>query len=240
MTNEELAVLAKTDQAALMELWKQNKGITHKVINRYRGFLDRNCAFDYEDLEQIAFEAFQEAVARFDESRGPFLHIFKLCLSNKIRRGLGIERKKSIENIVWLLPFDTPAPGGDDGSLTLADKLKDWDAVDPEEAALLDGMRADVRKAVERLPVKQSDIVKGYYFDGSTLRESADKVGVSPEWARHLLQRARRKLSRDPVLREYRPNYYRTKSVSKFLSSWSSVTEEEALRKIEWERHNRR
>lgn len=69
MTNEELVELIKNNidrQKNLLMLWDANKGVIHMAISKYAK------SVPYEDLEQSAFLAMNDAVNSYDSSKGSF------------------------------------------------------------------------------------------------------------------------------------------------------------------------
>jgi RNA polymerase sigma factor (sigma-70 family) len=70
-------------QENLTLLWTSNSGLTHKVLNRYRGLAD------LEDLQQEAFLALVKAVKYFDMAAGyKFTTFYPLVLQQHISRYL--------------------------------------------------------------------------------------------------------------------------------------------------------
>lgn len=234
MTNEELAILAKTDQDALLELWSQTKRFAFKIAQRYGGFLERNRAFDWEDLEQICFLALMDAVKRFDNERAGFLTTLKFRVMSHIRRALGVERKLSIESNFWVDSMDAPLTFKDGSSVDPHEAIPDPDAPDPEAETVLVTMCEDVEDAVDRLSKRQQQAIRAFYCENRTMQEIAESMGITRGGVNSLITDARRKLRRDEVLRGYVPNYYRPCSVQRFMRSWTSSVEEEVLRKLAW------
>jgi len=234
MTNEELAILAKTDQDALLELWSQTKRFAFKIAQRYGGFLERNRAFDWEDLEQICFLALMDAVKLFDSERAGFLTMLKWRVMRHIRRALGVERKLSIESNFWVDSMDAPLTFKDGSTVDPHEAIKDPNAPDPEAETVLVTMCEDVEDAVNRLSKRQQQAVRAFYCENRTMQEIAESMGTTRGAVNSLITDARRKLRRDEVLRGYVPNYYRPGSVQRFMSSWTSSVEEEVLRKLDW------
>jgi len=240
MTNEELAIQAKNDEDAQLELWKRVQPFINGIIRRYHIILQRNRAFDFEDLKSIAFIAFMVAVKRFDENRAGFLTILKVCVLSQIRRALGLERKRPIENMVWMVSMDAPLLTRKGWALDPYEVVADSDAADPQTEAVNSAMRADVRAAVERLPPRQQAAIISKYYDNATLAETAEILGISRGGAADLVKRAQRTMARDPQLRGYSPNYYGNTGVKSFLETWTSSVEAEVLRKLAWERQQTR
>lgn len=234
MSNDELAILAKDDQDALLQLWGQTRPFALKLVWKYAPLLKRNRAFDIEDLVSLAFMGFHDAVLRFDADRGGFLTMMKFRVMSQIARSLGIERKKAIENAAVIVSLNAAPFGADDENMALEETIPDPDAPDPEAETVLVMMCEDVEDAVNRLSKRQQQAIRAFYWANRTMQEIAESMGITRGGVNSLITDARRKLRRDEVLRGYVPNYYRPGSVQRFMSSWTSSVEEEVLRKLAW------
>lgn len=99
--------------------------------------------------------------------------------------GLSIEKFQdllsdvSITTIVYLEDF---LPGGEDGSdknKRVMDFLRDGRAESALEAVELTEMKELLTDAIKRLPEKEKMVVYLYYYEGLTLREIGEVVGLS-------------------------------------------------------------
>lgn len=79
-----------------------------------------------------------------------------------------------------LLHLDHTVPGGEDGEVTLSERVKERDsAVLPAEAVEQQELIGTTRTAVAHLPEIQRTVVERYYFAGELLRDIADSLGVT-------------------------------------------------------------
>lgn len=93
MTNEELVEKIQVGEDVadnMLQLWQQNRGFIHKIVNQYKAFAE------VEDLEQEGYLGFSEAVRHYDPGKGvTFLHYASYWIKQYIVRyikGNGIVR----------------------------------------------------------------------------------------------------------------------------------------------------
>lgn len=84
MTNEQLVIRIKAgiDVADnMLQLWQQNRGFVHKIVNQYNAFAEE------EDLEQEGYLGLNEAVCRYNPDEGvTFLHYASYWIKQSIVR----------------------------------------------------------------------------------------------------------------------------------------------------------
>jgi RNA polymerase primary sigma factor len=88
-------------------------------------------------------------------------------------------------------------PIGDGAALTWADVLVDVDSSSPEDDARRSGARAIVLSLVSGLPDREAEVVRrrfGFEGDPETLEEIGDRMGVTRERVRQLVERALERL----------------------------------------------
>lgn len=91
LSNEELAQSIQNGvnvQACLELLYTRNRPIIRNIAKKYE------CFIDLEDSLQSAYFGLMDAVERFDETKGNFLHILCLCVSRAIR--LEVQKSRNI------------------------------------------------------------------------------------------------------------------------------------------------
>ena len=214
-----LANKAKNDPNALLLLWQGCSRYAYKVTTIYQQAAALNGAVDMEDLKQAAFLGFYEAVQRFEESRGDFLPLLSLCVRKACRAALGLRGRQRAEHYATI-SMETPISE----ELTIYDTLADPDASTPFEQA---EMRRDIENALQKLPEDTAAIIRQHDLQGLPLAQCGG------EKAMYLRREGFRKLRASPIIRAYKPVEFRYKSLAAFRRSWSSVVEDEVIRRID-------
>jgi len=144
--------------------------------------------------DQIADDAVQETgIVLLNELAGyrpthPFENWLWGVVKNKL---LELRRKK--RRFPGTLP---PFGESDDGSV-VSNAPADRHGQTPEQAALREEISERVRRCVKRLPYKLCQAIEGYELDndtGLTIKEVADRLGVTIDTFRSHLAQARRLL----------------------------------------------
>lgn len=157
MTNEELVKLYQEgNETALKELIEQNKGIVHKLVNRF--YIDGTCSIDREDLEQEGIIGLIMAAKRYDLdyiNRASFITYAVYWINQKISRFLKFRNTNNEVSIY------SPVPNAED--LTIEDSLQDkhnyYEAV--EEKIYRQEQRKELEGVMmEALSLKEREIVK--------------------------------------------------------------------------------
>jgi RNA polymerase sigma factor for flagellar operon FliA len=81
--------------------------------------------------------------------------------------------------------------GGDDE----ASEIPDSEATGPSAQAADRELHEKVRTVIESLPATLAVLIRTVYFEGFTLREAADSLGMSKSWASRLHAKALRQLA---------------------------------------------
>lgn len=101
----------------------------------------------------------------------------------------------------------TSVPIGDDGETILEDLIPD--ECDPIGGVIDRISMEEEKKAlwseVDRLPVREAEVIKSRYRDNLTLNQCGEALGVSSEMVRQLQEKALRKLRRPSVQRRLSP-----------------------------------
>ena len=223
----DLALKAKSDPAALLLLWQGVSRYAYKVTTIYQQAAALNGAVDMDDLKQAAFLGFYEAVQDFDPLRGDFLPLLSYGVRRACRAALGLRGRQRKEHYSTV-SLESPVPGTDD--LTLADMLEDESASTPFAIAEL---RQDVDKALRRLPLDMAAVIRLHDLEGLTITEAAEKCGCALNTASLRRKEGFRRLRRDRGLRAYKPVAFRYKSLAAFRRDWSSVVEDEVIRRLD-------
>lgn len=214
MTNEELAVLAKTgDQDAYTQLWLQVRRLVIRQALRVLRALGGERLADLDDLTQAGYLAMVSAVERFDPESGwkfttyltgALKTAFADCTGYRTVRG----RSDPIRHAVSL---DAPLSDEDEGTLSelVADPV---DRMDEADERMYRGWLHDTLEAIlSDLPELEEQTIRQRYYEGLTLREIGERSGVDPETARQWENKAMRKLRNPKVLSrlDLRTDFYR-------------------------------
>lgn len=216
------------DQKALLQLWQGVSRLACKIALQYKNAAALNGAADVEDLEQCAFLGFLEALEGFDPLQGNFPTYMGWHVRNACRRLLGLQGRERKEHY-HTDSLDAPVPGTED--ITLADTIPDETAALPFEQAEL---RADIEKALHRLPDSIESIIRLHDLQGLTMEQTAAAQDCTAIAARNRRREGLRKLRQDRGLRAYHePVRLRYKGYRQFQSDWTSVVEAEVIRRID-------
>jgi RNA polymerase sigma factor (sigma-70 family) len=94
--------------------------------------------------------------------------------------------------------------GRESAEQAVVDREPRADGPDPEQHAIGEIERADVRSAVASLALPYRVVVELYYFAGLSVGETAETLGLGEEAVKSRLLRARRLLARSPFLAAHR------------------------------------
>lgn len=232
MTNEDLALrFQHGDTEALGALWAGVERFARLVIRRY---VPAACA-DRDDFLQCAFIGVREAALAYD-GQGSFLTLMGWMVRRECRKALGLYGSK--REVEVCASLDAPVADGEDA---LGDLIPDDSLPSSTDAIELEELRRDVRAAVDALPEREAQIIRAHWFDGLTLAQAGQELGISVERTRQIERQALDRLRMNPVLRTiYRPpkrcTDLRQTGLAAFRNSRSSSVEREALSSIEAQR----
>lgn len=82
-------------------------------------------------------------------------------------------------------------PGSEQAALALADPS----ATPPPEQAAMEELCEKIRALINTLPAQAADLVRSTYFDGLTLQEAGQRLGISKSWASRLHTKALQQLA---------------------------------------------
>lgn len=228
MDIEYLAQLAKGgDREAMAALWLHVKPrACGLALRRYLRLAEMNGGMDADDLKQMAALGVVLAVDTYSPGECPFEGWMAYYIRRCCRQALGLTGRARAEHY-RKTSMDAPLP--DMENATLADALPDENAPDPCAMAELDGLRHDVLAAVERLPQPGKSIIRRCDLQGEPRWRVAQALGIP---AHALAARRRSGLLRlRRHLWAYAPDYSRHKSLAAFNTTWSSVVEDEVIRR---------
>ena len=220
MTNEELATCIKKggNDELIPLLWEKVRAFVYMTAERYFRAHSTTCAahgVDVWDIKQVGYIAFTEALKAFNPESGyKFLTYIRLPFRNAVNEVLGRRKKEDALNSA--VSLDMPVNDEDGDGCTLIDLQADaqsTDFVDRLEAALASEL---IRTEVEMLPDREKIVIEMYYFDGKTLQEIGDLLGVSYQRAREIRAKAERMLRQEPELRKLYNEHYKERYIPRW------------------------
>ncbi|MBM6914029.1 sigma-70 family RNA polymerase sigma factor [Gemmiger formicilis] len=221
--NNVLAQLARQgNSAALAQLWEINRPVLRRMFwqwyGRNRSIADA-AGLTLEDFEQEGFFAVKQAAEYHDPEKGAFLTSLHYFVLRQIREATykgggryvitedGRKVRVSAEPLNGAQSLDEPVPWDDDGEVTRADVTPDPAAAqafeDAERASYIQELRAVLGKALALLPDRQREAITRRFYEGLTLRQTAELDGVTPERIRQLEALALRAMRKNQELRRF-------------------------------------
>ena len=191
--------IKRGDAEAMRELWGNVRRLAYVIVRQYK----ETARTDADDLMQCAFFGMVDAARAFDESRGSFNSVLPWYIQKECAEELGIRTTKREPICISL---DAPLTDDEDGS-TLHAVLED-DSLQPIAAGLeREQLCRDVRAAVDRLPDVDATVIRAKWFDGMSIQEIGDMLGLSKGQVMRAQTRAFHTLRRDRTLMEYEPEW---------------------------------
>lgn len=221
--NNVLAQLARQgNSAALAQLWEINRPVLRRMFwqwyGRNRSIADA-AGLTLEDFEQEGFFAVKQAAEYHDPEKGAFLTSLHYFVLHQIREATckgggryvatedGRKVRVSAEPLNGAQSLDEPVPWDDDGEVTRADVTPDPAAAqafeDAERASYIQELREVLGKALALLPDRQREAITRRFYEGLTLRQTAELDGVTPERIRQLEALALRAMRQNQELRRF-------------------------------------
>lgn len=182
MISEELNKLvteAKAgEEAALMEVIRRFAPLKIKLIKKYFGY-----GLDWDDFLSEGDRLIIEAVADYDPAKNvPFEAYLKIRL-RYLYQNIRAKKKQ-------LIYLDQEIGDG----ITIADTLESDDP--PIDEPIIGKDESDeVREAINSLTERQKTIIELYYYQGKSIRQCAEIMGISYQTAVELKGRAVRSLT---------------------------------------------
>ena len=223
------------DPDALSAIWEAVKRLAFRIANQYRNAAAVRGGADAEDLAQCAALGVMEALQSYDPDKGTFTAWLGYHVRNACRECLGMIRNPESPLMVSL---DAPV-SADTEDLTIADTIPDEcaaQAIEATEDALENQqLRSLIDAALDDLPDDIAVTIRMHDLDGLPLQEAADRQGIPYNTAQQRRRTGFNRLrKRQELLHWYNiPNYHRYKSLTAFKESWSSVVEDEVIRKLD-------
>lgn len=196
MTDEELALRARDgDSNALLDLWNQKRGLVYTFASKRYSTLARygmTRGTELEDMMQCGFLALMRAVNYYDPQK-PFA--FSTYLGNTVKTEfdylLRTRDHSKIDALDNATSLDAPMTDEQDGN-TLENMIADTtDCFAAVEDKIFQEQQHDaIERVLSRIPENQKAAVRLRYFEGLSLKESAEKMGKTYNQLRVLMKNA--------------------------------------------------
>lgn len=213
------------------ELIQQFKGFLYKIIGNYAQECQRVVFADKEDLYQAAVIGLMNAQRLYDPEgcKVSFMqHAYRKIL-REIHKALGIQYvleggQYHYERVPTLASLDQPL--SEDTSTTLGETIPDTGET-IEEAAERTETAEVIRKTINRLPVKEREVMKAVFLDNKDGKEAAAALGITYAALNGRKHSAYTKLRRILEKRDlYNAHHI---GVKEYNRTWTSEVEKEAL-----------
>lgn len=205
-TNEELAMMIQDgDKARIPELWERVRGIYMQKAFRYYGthkpLCDR-CGVTVEDIQQQAFFAFLRSIEQYEpECELAFTSYINYPFQTEMQDLTRTRHSGQLQDCLnRCSSLDTPIETDEGTADTIGDFVPDPAALDFVELLDAQSVGAMIRNEVQQLPEREREIICAYFFDGQTLGQIADRLGVSINAISQHKKRGLVKLSRRRAL----------------------------------------
>ena len=186
------------------ELWEQKRGLIIWFAKQYySSFSFSGIALGVEfetekgkrkyleDFEQAGFLGLAKAVQYYDSERnGSFNELLRLCLLGEFQSiSIGRSIKQRKDPLLRCLSLDIPINEDDPEGATRSDFVPDYrdEIADADERVYQEQLHDALERVLNTLPEKQAQAIRLEYWDGCTLKETAERMGCSTvERARQL------------------------------------------------------
>lgn len=230
-TNAALAALAAAGNSfALGQLWEVNKGFVRRQLwqwyEKNKPVAD-NAGLSFEDLVQEGYFAVDYAAKHYSAEQGSFTTYLSYALLKQIRtatcgehtRGVITEDGRrvavSANPLNECTSLDTPV--GEDGSDTALGDLQEDPAAahefqQAENEIYNEELHAALEEALNKLTLRQADIIRRHYFGGKSFAEIAREDGTTLNAARNHEVTAFIALRQNPALVRWHDDIISTKA----------------------------
>lgn len=175
--NQLVAQAKAGEEEAVMEVIRRFAPLKIKLIKKYFGY-----GIDWDDYLSEGDRLILESVADYDANRGVPLESYLKIRLRYLYQNIRAKKKQ-------LIYLDQEIGDG----ITIADTLESDDA--PIDEPIIGKDESDeVREAINSLTERQKTIIELYYYQGKSIRQCAEIMGISYQTAVELKGRAVRSL----------------------------------------------
>lgn len=207
LKNEELASRIQNGEKGLsLILWQNVERILYKKATVYYLANTDLCAshgVELNDLKSVCYLAFLDAVKSYKQERElTFTSYLDYPFQNVVNSLLGLRTsRQQNEPLNHAASLDKPIETADGDSSTLLDFIADETSIDFLEDVDRDSEAAFIRQIVAELQEPYRTVIQEYFFNGKSLQEISELLGVTPERVRQYKYKALRILRQNGQLR---------------------------------------
>ncbi len=222
-TNEELAMMIQDgDKARIPELWERMRGLYMKKAFVYfhnHAALCARCGVDLDDIKQQSFFAFLRSIEQYEpECELAFTSYINYPFQTEMQELTRTRHSGQLQDCLNRCSgLDTPIETDEGTADTIGDFVPDPAALDFVELLDAQSAAAMIRNEVKQLPETECAIITGVFFDGQTLGQIADALGITFQRVSQLKKRGLVMLSKRRVL----------------VDLWNEMHHTQKLRKLE-------
>ncbi len=152
------------------------------AVSRIRGsIIDELRALDWVPRSVRSWaRKVEAAITRLENElmRAPTDEEIAASLDLAVENFLDIVNQISSSGMVALDEFWNASQGGQD-RLNLIDTIEDTDAIEPAQAYRVQALKETLAAAIQRLPERERIVIGLYYYEGFTLKEIGEVLGVT-------------------------------------------------------------
>lgn len=240
MTNEELVALIQGgERDRLPELWGQVERFVAAQARKRLALSGSMGGVEFGDLYNAGYIALVAAVDTYDPLAGKaFVGWLALALKTAFAEAGGYRsQKQALDPLHQSGSLDVPI-GEDEGGDTLGDFQADPQAVqafeDVEQKVYREQLHTAMEAALDALPVRQRDTLRGRFYQSHTLEEIAAAEGVHKETVRQWQMKGLQALRQHRELQQFveeRTPYYLHVGVAEFQRTGESAVERIVIRR---------
>ena len=190
-------------------LWERVRRLMYmrssRYFRRYTDYCTEHGVTEL-DLRQQAYQAYENALKKFESGRGKFSTILSYTFKNSIR-GLfkrdTLNRADSLDRII--------DNGSGDSDTVLIDLIADDTSAVPfeiiEEKSQREETARVLRKCIDRLEEREKGVIDSYFYNGETLGSIGRAYGITKSRVQIIRDRALRNMYEMPEIRKLGDEY---------------------------------
>lgn len=205
MDNQQLAAAKTGDPDAILSLWGRVKRVCFTIASQYMSALFR-AGFDRDDIEQELFVAFLKALAAYDPAKNfKFNTYLTRHVLNAVRDALCIRGGKKLSPVTVSLDEPLTLDNGDvvTRGETLFDPTAEKAFDNVEDRIENERKRKILEQCLDKLETPESDIIRKIYYDGLTVKEAGEILGLDYRTSVLLKMKSLHKLRNLRQMREF-------------------------------------